>query len=278
MSTDPGPLSGESGRLEWLDNHCHLPDDSAETARLLGEARSAGVIGLIDVGTDEASSRAALRRAEEAAERAPSAEVPRVWSTAGLHPHDASAAGGRDSLEWVVGLLGREPVVAVGECGLDYHYDHSPRDVQRSVFAAQVAIAVEHSLPLVIHSREAWDDTFDILTAEGVPESTVFHCFTGGVAEARRALDVGAHISFSGIVSFKSAADVREAAVLCPADRMMVETDSPYLAPVPRRGRPNQPAFLPLVGAALAEARGESLVAVATRSVVNAERFYRLVR
>jgi len=264
--------------VEWFDNHCHLPDDNSEAVRVLRDAAAAGVVGLIDVGTDEASSRAALGRAVGLPTRVGTGDVPRMWATAGLHPHDASTAAESGSLDWVVELLEHDEVVAVGECGLDYHYDHSPREVQRRVFASQVAIAVERAAPLVIHSREAWDDTFDILASEGVPESTVFHCFTGGPAEVRRALDVGAHVSFSGIVSFKSATDVREAAVLCPADRMMVETDSPYLAPVPRRGRANEPAFLPFVGAALAEARGESLLDVATRSVVNAGRFYRLVR
>ncbi len=273
------PGSGSpSSSLEWFDNHCHLPDDVDEMTATLHRARAAGLVGLIDVGTDETSSEAALDRALRAGQGAIAGEIPSLWSTAGLHPHDAATAGDSVSLDWVVNLLGRDPVVAVGECGLDYHYDHSPREVQRRVFASQVAIAVDHGVPLVIHSREAWDDTFDILTSEGVPESTVFHCFTGGAGEARRALDIGAHISFSGIVSFRSADDVRQAAMLCPPDRMMVETDSPYLAPVPKRGRPNQPAFLPFVGAALAEARGESLVAVATRSVMNARRFYRLDR
>jgi TatD DNase family protein len=147
-------------------------------------------------------------------------------------------------------------VVAVGECGLDYHYDHSPREVQREVFAAQIALAHAHGLPLVIHTREAWPDTFDILRAEGPPATTVFHCFTGGAKEAREALDLGAHLSFSGIVSFPSADDVRAAAAMCPADRLLVETDSPYLAPVPHRGARNQPSLLPAVGTALARARG----------------------
>jgi TatD DNase family protein len=153
--------------------------------------------------------------------------------------------------------------VAVGECGLDYHYDHSPRAVQREAFAAQIALAHRYGLALVVHSREAWDDTLSVLQAEGVPERTVFHCFTGGAVEARRCLDLGGFLSFSGIVTFKGAADVREAAALCPAERLLVETDSPFLAPVPHRGKPNEPAYLPLVGAAVAAARGESPADVA---------------
>jgi TatD DNase family protein len=164
----------------------------------------------------------------------------------------------------------------VGECGLDYHYDHSPRDVQRRVFAAQIALAHERDLALVIHTREAWEDTFDTLSAERVPSRTVMHCFTGGPDEARRCLDLGAHLSFSGIVTFRAADDVRGAAALCPLDRMLVETDSPYLAPVPHRGRPNRPALVPLVGAAVAGARGVPVSAVAEASWANAERVYRL--
>ena len=162
-----------------------------------------------------------------------------VWATAGVHPHDAK--DGWDGLE---ALLAEPEVVAVGECGLDYHYDHSPASVQRESFAAQIALAHAHDLALVVHTREAWDDTFAILAAEGVPERTVIHCFTGGPDEARRCLDLGAHLSFSGIVTFKGAPEVREAVALCPLDRLLVETDSPFLAPVPHRGRPNQPAYV----------------------------------
>src|SRR5690606_25529102 len=166
--------------------------------------------------------------------------------------------------------------VAVGECGLDYHYDHSPRPTQREVFAAQIALAHERGLPLVIHSREAWVDTFDILDREGVPERTVFHCFTGGPAEAERALERGAHLSFSGIVTFKSADDLRAAAARCTLDRLLVETDSPYLTPEPHRGRPNRPALVPLVGAAVAVAKDLDVAEVAVASWRNAERFYAL--
>ena len=146
--------------------------------------------------------------------------------------------------------------MGIGECGLDYHYDHSPREVQREAFATQIGLAHEHDLALVIHTREAWDDTFAILRAEGVPERTVFHCFTGGPEEARRCLDLGTSLSFSGIVTFKTAGDVREAAALAPLDRILVETDAPFLTPVPHRGRPNGPAYVPIVGAAVAAAKG----------------------
>jgi len=161
---------------------------------------------------------------------------------------------------------GAAVLVAIGECGLDYHYDRSPRDVQRTAFAEQVALARGYDLALVIHVREAWDDLFDVLASEGVPERTVLHCFTGGPVEARRCLDAGMFISFSGIVTFKNAPEVREAAALCPLDRLLVETDSPFLAPVPFRGKPNEPALVPLVGAVVAEVKGIDATEVASTS------------
>lgn len=246
----------------WTDAHCHVPYEGVDEA-VIDEAKAAGVGRLITVGTDLASSRAAL----DVARRHDS-----VWATAGVHPHDAATA----DLDGIEALLAEPEVVAVGECGLDYHYDDSPRDVQRSAFAAQVALAHAAGLALVIHTREAWDDTFDVLAAEGVPERTVFHCFTGGPVEARRALDLGACLSFSGIVSFKTAADLREAAVLCPLDRMTVETDSPYLAPVPHRGKRNRPAWVPLVGAAVAAAKGVDVAEVEAATTVTAERLFGL--
>src|SRR5262249_27083775 len=149
----------------------------------------------------------------------------------------------------------RPEVVGVGECGLDYHYDHSPRDQQRAVFAAQIRLAHRGDHTLVIHTREAWDDTFAILDTEGVPARTVFHCFTGGPDEARLAPDRGAMLSFSGIVSYKNAPELREAAALAPLERILVETDAPYLTPVPHRGKKNKPAWVPLVGEAVAAAK-----------------------
>jgi TatD DNase family protein len=245
----------------WTDNHCHLPAGD-EAGPVVDEARAAGVLRMVDVGTTAEHSRQALETARR---------HEGVWSTAGVHPHDAS-----EGVAGILDLLDQPEVVAVGECGLDYHYDHSPRDVQRTVFAEQIALAHQHDLPLVIHTREAWGDTFDILDAERVPERTVFHCFTGGPDEARRGLDRGIHLSFSGIVTFKTADDVRQAAAICPLDRVLVETDSPFLAPVPHRGQPNRPALVPLVGAAVAAAMGVDTETVAESSWANAERLYRL--
>ena len=255
--------------LRWTDDHCHLgwdgdgPIDPALVDAMVADAGSAGVDRLVTVGTDRARSADAVA----AAARHPGV----VWATVGLHPHDAT-----DGLDGLVDLLGEPGVVAVGECGLDYHYDHSPRDVQRRMFAAQIGFAHEHDLALVIHTREAWDDTFAVLDAEGVPERTVFHCFTGGPAEAEACLARGGHLSFSGIVTFTSADDVRAAAARCPLDRALVETDSPYLAPVPHRGRPNRPSLLPIVGEALAAAMGTTPEAVAEATWATAGRVYRL--
>jgi TatD DNase family protein len=162
-------------------------------------------------------------------------------------------------------------VVAVGECGLDYHYDHSPRPAQREAFAAQIQLAHERQLPLVVHTREAWADTFAILDAEGVPARTVIHCFTGGPDEARGCLDRGAWLSFSGIVTFKNAVEVREAAELCPDDRLLIETDAPFLAPVPFRGKQNEPAYVGHVGSAIAALRGATVAAVAALTRENAQ-------
>ena len=161
-------------------------------------------------------------------------------------------------------------VVAVGECGLDYFYEHSPRDAQRTAFAAQIALAHAHDLALVIHARDAWPDLFDVLQAEGVPERTVLHCFTGGPDEVERCLRAGMYVSFSGIVTFKNAADVREAAARCPLDRLLVETDSPFLAPVPHRGRTNEPSYLPFVGEAIAAVKGCTVDEVRERSAAAA--------
>jgi TatD DNase family protein len=244
--------------VTWFDSHCHLQMLDVTVEDALGRSREAGVEGMVCVGTDLESSVRAL---------AVAAREPDVWAAVGLHPHDATA----QPTEWpgIVELSTADRVVAIGETGLDYFYEHSPRDEQIVSFRLHIQLAHERDLALVIHSRDAWDDTFRVLEEEGIPPRTIVHCFTGGPAEAERSLALGAHLSFSGIVSFKNADDVRAAAAITPADRMLVETDAPFLAPVPHRGRTNEPAFVADVGAALAEATGRDLGAVAesTRSV-----------
>ncbi|HEX5265256.1 MAG TPA: TatD family hydrolase [Acidimicrobiales bacterium] len=233
----------------WTDTHCHVLDD-ADPAASVARAREAGVGRMVLVGTGAAESQRALDVA--AGLGGPGAGL---WATVGLHPHDADT-GTAGVLALLEARAGDPAVVAVGECGLDYHYEHSPREAQRRAFAEQIAASRRLGLALVVHSREAWPDTWAVLRSEGVPERTVFHCFTGGPDEARRCLDLGAYLSFSGIVSFRTAGEVRQAAALCPADRLLVETDAPFLAPVPHRGRRNEPALVPVVGAAVAAARG----------------------
>ena len=245
-------------QLRWFDSHCHIHDeripDGADGA--VEAARSAGVHTMVTVGCDRATSLAAIEVA---------ARFDDVHATVGLHPHEASH--GVDS---IIDLLDTPGVVAVGEAGLDYYYDHSPRDAQHAAFAAQIQLAHERRLPLIIHTRDAWEDTFDILRAERTPERTIFHCFTGGPDEARRCLDLGATLSFSGIVTFKGAPEVQAAAVACPLDRMLIETDSPYLAPMPHRGKPNRPAWVPHVGRFIADIRGLDADVIADSTSTNA--------
>ena len=266
-----GPaVAGGPPPARWIDTHCHLDlggDDGEVTepwARVdeaLSEARADDVGRFLTVATDLASSQTAVEVA---------ARHPDVWATVGLHPHDAKLG-----LAGLEALLGSPRVVAVGECGLDYHYDHSPRDEQRSAFAAQVGWAHQHDLALVVHTREAWDDTFAVLDAEGIPPRTVIHCFTGGPDEARACLDRGAFLSFSGIVTFRNATDVQAAAEQCPLDRILVETDSPFLAPVPHRGKPNRPAWVTAVGEAVAGLKGLAPAELAAAVWANAERVFR---
>ncbi|HEX4984105.1 MAG TPA: TatD family hydrolase [Ilumatobacteraceae bacterium] len=244
--------------MTWVDSHCHVHDARIPdgTAGAVASALEAGVTTMITVGCDRATSEAAIAAA---------AAHPGVFATVGLHPHEAASG-----VESVADLLDTPGIVAVGEAGLDYYYDHAPRAAQREAFAAQIQLAHAHGLPLVIHTRDAWTDTFDILAAEGVPTRTIFHCFTGGPDEARRCLDLEAFVSFSGIVTFKTATEVHAAAAMCPFDRLLVETDSPYLAPVPHRGATNRPAWVTHVGRFIAELRGVTTESVEASSAAAA--------
>lgn len=260
---------------QWIDSHCHIDDEDDLDA--LGRASAAGVEALVVIGTNEASSRRAIRVARAPA---PVASWPARFATIGLHPHDASAGtAGIAALlaESVTPLAeGRPPgsVVAVGECGLDYFYEHSVRADQRAAFAEQIALAHTHDLTLVVHTRDAWDDTFAVLADVGVPARTVVHCFTGGPDEAEKCLALGAYLSVSGIVTFKSADTLREAVCHCPADRLLVETDAPFLAPVPHRGRPNEPGYVAIVGSYIAELRGDDPADLARRTRENTARAF----
>ena len=263
----------------WVDSHCHLqerylPDhDEHDAAEALRRAAQAGVSAVVCVGTDEATSRQAMALSGAVRAGALGGGLPAVRSVVGLHPHEAAA-----SLAWLDGLVGDRPddLVGIGECGLDYFYEHAPKAAQRQAFAAQIALAQVTGLALVIHARDAWEDLFDVLESEGVPTETVLHCFTGGPAEAERCVALGLTVSFSGIVTFKNAQDIREAAARVPLDRLLVETDAPFLAPVPHRGDANEPAWVGLVGDAVAAAQGRPSAVVADATSANAARIFRL--
>jgi TatD DNase family protein len=254
-----------------IDSHAHLADAGfgEETTDVLNRARAAGVEGIVCIGESIASATRA--RAIAQANRGV------VWWTAGVHPHDAASFDAARDLSAI-----REHVeagaVAVGECGLDYHYDHSPREQQRAAFSAQIALAKELRLPVVVHTREAEDDTRAIVSnagREGV--IGVMHCFTGSRELARAALDAGWFISFAGIITFKRWTD-DELLRLVPDDRVLVETDAPYLAPVPHRGKRNEPAYLPLTIARLAAARATTAQGLAEQTAANAKEAFGLGR
>ena len=254
-----------------VDTHCHLdpqyfpagPDDA------LSRAAAAGVGGFvfIGVGADLAPARTAVALAKRLPDRAGSA--------VGVHPHDATTLD--DAMYEELAQLTADPAVsAVGEIGLDYHYDHSPRDVQRAVFARLVGLARERAKPIVIHTRNAPADTLEILTAEGAKDvGGVIHCFSEDRAFAEKALDLGFFLSFSGIVTFKSSLDVQHVARWAPLDRILVETDSPYLAPVPMRGKPCEPAYVVHTARRVAELRGIPFEELAEATTKNAERLFR---
>ncbi len=257
----------------WTDSHCHLQhiDTDDEVRAVLARAEEVGTRRVVVVGTDAPSSRRAVDIASMPAQDGPGSTE--VWATVGLHPHDSSmgTAAVRNFLEEVSAQgFSASRVVGVGECGLDFHYDHSPWPAQRRAFAEQVRMAHELGLALVVHTREAWEDTFAILESEGVPQRTIFHCFTGGPGEAERCLTLGAYLSFSGIVTFATAEELCAAAALTPLDRMLIETDSPFLTPVPYRGKPNEPCYVPVVGEAMARLKGEDPGELARATSANA--------
>jgi TatD DNase family protein len=254
--------------LSLVDTHCHLdpqyfpagPDDA------LARARAAHVVGfvVVGVGRDLAPARAAA----ELARRLPD----RVGAAVGIHPHDATTWS--DAAHEELSRLARDPaVVAVGEIGLDYHYDHSPRETQREVFARLVGLAREVKKPIVVHTREAAEDTLAVLEAEGARDvGGVIHCFSEDRAFAARALDLGFYLSFSGIVTFKGATSVHDVAAWAPPEAILVETDSPYLAPVPLRGKSCEPAYVVHTARRVAELRKTTLEALAELTTANAAR------
>ena len=252
-----------------FDSHCHLTADAFEEDRneVVTRARSAGVERLVTIASNASDAERAVRFVSGRSN---------IWTTAGVHPHEAEKATPGE-LSRVRAVLADPKVVAVGECGLDFFYDNAPRDVQLAAFRAQVALAGEFDLPLVVHCREA--DAEMITELEGAAGDVlgVLHCFSGGDALMDVALDKGWYISFSGMVTFRrfeGAEQVRRV----PADRLLVETDAPYLAPVPKRGRRNEPELVVHTARMLAELRGESFDEIARVTSENAARFYSIGR
>lgn len=255
-----------------IDSHCHIAGEefAADLDAVAARAAAAGV-----------TTALCILEAEDEQELARAGQVRAAWPgvrfATGVHPHHAVKFAGKvpGLLDTVGGALQRTGACAVGEIGLDYHYDFSPRDVQQDVFRAQIRLALERDLPIIIHTREATEDTFRILREEGAGRVRgVFHCFTGDVAMARAALEIGFYLSYAGILTFPKAGDLREAAKITPLDRLLSETDAPYLAPVPYRGKRNEPAYVARVVETLAELHGLALAEMTARIDENFARLF----
>lgn len=257
-----------------FDSHCHLDPvafgDDAAVDQVIARARAAGVGRMVSVGSGYGADSAG--RAVAVAERHPD-----VWAAIGIHPHDASAF---DEAVWqdVLALARHPRVVALGEMGLDYHYDRSPRDVQQQVLRRQVRDALALRLPIIIHDRDSQGDVYAVLVEEGAFQGAgvLWHCYTGDRASMQQIVAAGGYVSLPGIVTFKNADEMRAVAMEVPLDRLLVETDSPFLAPVPHRGRKNEPAYVGLVAAEVARVRGLTADAVARQTWQNASRLFGL--
>ena len=255
----------------FTDSHAHIdgPEFEADREEVIERARSAGVSVILNVGTGDPHS-GAFERAIELGKKHES-----VYTAIGTHPHDARLYD--DKVEdKIKSLIKSERVIAWGEIGLDFHYDNSPRDVQIAVFKRQLQAARECDLPVVIHTREAESETIEILKSDyaGVERRGVFHCFSGSMQLAQRAIELGFMISFSGIVTFKKADELREVAKQVPLDRLLIETDCPYLSPIPHRGKRNEPAYVVEVARCLAGLHGIEVEEIGRVTTENFNRFF----
>ena len=252
----------------WFDSHCHLhiceENDAVES--VLGRAVQLDVTEMVTVGIDIESNE----RSIELARRHEG-----VYASVGIHPNDSTVFS-EEVASGLVAALAEPHVVAVGESGLDFYRDRAPREVQEDAFTAHIELAKTHDKALIIHTRESIDAALELLANVGPPPRFVFHCWSGDPAQLEHALAIGAFISFAGNVTFSSAGNLREAARLVPVDRLLVETDSPFLTPVPHRGQPNEPGHVALVGAAVAAARDEDPEDVAASTTRNSRMLYAL--
>lgn len=255
--------------MSLVDSHCHLDyleREGQDLGAVLERARAAGVAKVVTIGTKLSEAAKVIAIAER---------FPQVFATVGVHPHEAGQEGVKDPA--VLVELARHPkVVGIGETGLDYFYEHSPREAQQASFRAHIAAARETRLPLIVHARDADDDTVQILRDEfkigAYP--AVIHCFTAGPELAAAALEMGFCISLAGIVTFKNAESLRQTVATIPLDRLLVETDAPYLSPVPHRGKPNEPAFVPHTAAKLAEIKGVTVAELTAATTANFDRLF----
>jgi len=257
--------------ITLIDSHCHLDEArfDADREQVIARALAAGVTRMVTIGASggmQANYDAIALATRHAG----------IFATVGIHPHEASAVS-PEVIEELARLARAPKVVAIGETGLDYYYDNSPRPVQCEVFRQFIQLARMLRLPIVVHLRDAYEDALTILREENVAETGgVMHCFSGDRAQAKSVLDLGFDISFSGVVTFKNADELRAVARMVPADRFLVETDAPFLAPLPYRGKRNEPAYVVHTAAAVAEARGQALEEIAAVTRTNTERRFRL--
>jgi TatD DNase family protein len=254
-----------------IDSHAHIQGSeyASEVEAVVQRAREAGVETIIVVGGagELSSNQAAVALAES--HRA-------LYATVGMHPHDAKDVG-EDEIEKLKHLTAKAKVIAVGETGLDFYYNHSPHEVQRKVFARFIQMARETNLPLVVHERDGSQDAAELLRSEGGGHVRgVIHCFTGDSQAARKYLDLGFYLSFTGIITFKNAEPLREVVRAVPLERMLVETDSPYLTPVPHRGKRNEPAYVRFVAETIAKVKGLTFEEVARVTTHNVRELFRI--
>jgi TatD DNase family protein len=247
------------------DSHCHLDNEqfAGDLEGVLDRAAAAGITRMLTIGTGDGPPE--VDRAVRLADR-----YDQIYASVGVHPHDASKATPK-SFDDMRSLAANPKVVAFGEIGLDYHYDFSPRERQREIFTEQLKLACELRLPVIIHTREAWDDTVSILEASGIGIG-IMHCFTGDPPQAEQALAMGFHLAYGGVITFKTAARVRESVQITPDERLLIETDAPYLAPIPHRGKRNEPALMIETARKLAEVRQTTLEDIARITTANFER------